>query len=290
MQYEHFEFSDQRYLIDNLIDVIANDKIQFDSLSFRKICTQVRVLLEEKKINYLPTEGQQITFSFAEKEVKISPKEFEHYSKFKNNENVMRAVLGVESKAQMEYPRKISFHEELSKNNSCVKDDSSMEVVPEKKTSSASVFGQDNKLHSFFNNNANNGAIPFVCETNKMQNQVNYSNGMQNINSVNAMKNLTSLTNMNNINNMTNMNNVSPVKGMSVNTIPMNGLANGGGMPMINPYYNPLTPQGSFPYMQPNPFTSQLFGNYGNDNLLQALYNNLQGGKKPNNINSMLNI
>ena len=51
--YDNFEYEDEKHIIENLINLIAENKLPLDSINFRKICTQLRLLTPNEKINYL---------------------------------------------------------------------------------------------------------------------------------------------------------------------------------------------------------------------------------------------
>lgn len=107
---DKFDYDDQRHVIENLIKLIAEEKIQLDSINFRKICTQIRLFLSKEQSNYISKKGQKITFSFPEKDINISTKEYELYSKYKDKEEVIRTIIGIpEESNQSIYPDRINF-------------------------------------------------------------------------------------------------------------------------------------------------------------------------------------
>ena len=109
-QYEKFEYDDQMHVLENFINLIAEEKLNLDSIHFRKICTQIRIFLSKESSNYIAKKGQKITFSFPEKDVNITTKEYELYSKYKDKEDVIRTVLGInEEPNQNIYPERINF-------------------------------------------------------------------------------------------------------------------------------------------------------------------------------------
>lgn len=124
-QYEKFEYDDQMHVIENFINLIAEEKLNLDSIHFRKICTQIRIFLSKESCNYIANKGQKITFSFPEKDVNITTKEYELYSKYKDKEDVIRTILGInEEPNQNIYPERINFeakkvncYENLEKEN-----------------------------------------------------------------------------------------------------------------------------------------------------------------------------
>lgn len=108
--YDNFEYEDEKHIIENLINLIAENKLPLDSINFRKICTQLRLLTPNEKINYLNKKGQKITFSFPERDINITAKEYDYYSNFKDREDVIRMILGIkEPGADSSYPEKINF-------------------------------------------------------------------------------------------------------------------------------------------------------------------------------------
>jgi hypothetical protein len=93
---DDFEYSDQKHLIENLINLIADDQLKFDSLAYKRICTQVRMLLPKDRIKYISKKQSKVTISFPETEVNVSNKEYLKLAKFKDNEDILRAILGIE--------------------------------------------------------------------------------------------------------------------------------------------------------------------------------------------------
>jgi hypothetical protein len=93
--FEDFEYEDQRHFIENLINLVADDKLKIDSLTFKKICTLLRPLIPKEKIKYISKKDAKITISFPETEINITNREYNTISKFKENEGVLRAVFGV---------------------------------------------------------------------------------------------------------------------------------------------------------------------------------------------------
>jgi hypothetical protein len=108
-EYKNFEYEDQRHVLENFISLISEEKLQFDSVHFNKICTQIRLFLNKESIKYICKKGQKITFSFPEKDINITKKEYEIYQQFKEKEEVIRAIFGIVEEEQEEYPKKINF-------------------------------------------------------------------------------------------------------------------------------------------------------------------------------------
>ena len=93
--HEDFEFADQRHLIENLINMIAEDKLKLDSLSFKRVCSQIRMLLNKDQIKYVSKKNNKVTVTFPEREVYISRTEYNMLKKYKDKEEILRAILGV---------------------------------------------------------------------------------------------------------------------------------------------------------------------------------------------------
>ena len=106
--YNGYELSDQKDLIDNLSNAIAEDRLKLDSFPFYMICTLVRATLSQEEINKYneendkeyglnknnPFENKEIAISLPEKEVRISRKEYQYYAIFHGNEQIMRLLTG----------------------------------------------------------------------------------------------------------------------------------------------------------------------------------------------------
>ena len=95
--YDDFEFNDQKHIIENMINFIADDTLKLDSLAFKKICSLIRILLPAEKVRYISKKQSKVTISFPETEVAITNKEYLSLAKFKDNEDVLRAALGIEN-------------------------------------------------------------------------------------------------------------------------------------------------------------------------------------------------
>lgn len=98
--YEGFEFDVMKRVIENLFCLIADNKLNLNSIHFRKICTQIRMFLNSQKVKYISDKGRKI--------VEITPKEYEYYSDLSKNEKAMRGVFGLKQTAER-YPDKIEF-------------------------------------------------------------------------------------------------------------------------------------------------------------------------------------
>ncbi len=104
--YPKHEFEDQKNLIPNLIDSISCGKLSPDSIHFKKICTQVR-MVNNSDIEFIDKNSNPINYTFGDKEVVIGPTEYECYKEYQRNENVMRTIFGLYVKK--EYPDVIRF-------------------------------------------------------------------------------------------------------------------------------------------------------------------------------------
>jgi hypothetical protein len=183
------EYEDQRYLVENLITLIAEDRLDFDSIHFKKICTQVRLLLDEDKVKYISSQDQKVIFSFPEKDVCISSKEYELYSQLKDNEEVMRVILGVpeDLSKKMMRPEKIKFKN--SKNSKLI-NDSHKSTNCDKNTE---FFEKSNRniLDNVISNKCNKESFNFNNTTlgSNMQNNINPSNNAAYFNCFNGSYN-----------------------------------------------------------------------------------------------------
>lgn len=92
--YEEYEFDDQKHLIENIINLVADENMKIGSLAYKKICSILRPLIPKEKIKYISKKDSKITISFPETEIYISNKEYSKIARFKDNEEILRAVLG----------------------------------------------------------------------------------------------------------------------------------------------------------------------------------------------------
>jgi hypothetical protein len=93
--FNEFEFDDQKHLIENIINFIADDKLKLDSIQYKKICSILRNIIPKEKIKYISKKDSKITISFPETECYITHKEYSKIGKYKDSEDVLRAVLGL---------------------------------------------------------------------------------------------------------------------------------------------------------------------------------------------------
>lgn len=107
-------YEDEKHLVENLAEIIALKKLDLNSINFKKICTQVRLFLQADKINYISSIGKNITFQFEDKDISITPLEYDKYSIFKNNEPALKAIFGLAG-SNKDYPNKIIFEKEGQK-------------------------------------------------------------------------------------------------------------------------------------------------------------------------------
>jgi len=96
------EYCDQKSSLENLVNLIADNKLPFDSINFKKICTQIRLLLPKDRIKYISKKGSQITIQFPEREVKITKKEYDYYQGYINNNEILRKTFGLSPLKQKE--------------------------------------------------------------------------------------------------------------------------------------------------------------------------------------------
>jgi len=184
--YENFEYEDEKHIIENMINLIAEDKLPLDSINFRKICTQLRLFTSQEKINYISKKGQKITFSFPERDLNITAKEYEYYSNFKDREDVIRMILGIsEQGGDINYPEKINFDQknrvkEIIVNNK-MEDNDRNENFADSNRYSNSIKLENLNLNNLF-------PLGIVPNYNNNTNQSSNNNNFQN-NSVNPAQN-----------------------------------------------------------------------------------------------------
>ena len=193
--YEDFDYSDQKNFFESLINMIADEKLNLNSIHFKKICTQVRMFLSKDKINYIGRKGHKISYSFPNQEVSISSKEFDYYSKYNENENIIQKILGLNDKEDQ-----ISKNEYyLNQSNFVESTDHNIHQVPSQKnppkdySESNNLLGTLNnfsQLYSQFptnymqtpyiNNNLSNQYLNFLKSSieNPFQNCQNLSNNV----------------------------------------------------------------------------------------------------------------
>jgi len=88
------DYTEDRKAIENLVSLIASGRLKPDSVQFKKIATQIRMLMPEDKIRTVNRE-QKLSVKFPEREVFITKKELEFYRKAGSEEPVYRAILGL---------------------------------------------------------------------------------------------------------------------------------------------------------------------------------------------------
>ena len=91
----NFENFDEKHIIENLINLIAENKIPFDSINFKKICSQIRLFLPNDKIRYVNKKSFNYTINFPEREIKISEIEYDFYRNYLNKYDVLRSIFGL---------------------------------------------------------------------------------------------------------------------------------------------------------------------------------------------------
>jgi hypothetical protein len=107
---EH-HYEDEKNILENFIVLLAEERLSLNSIHFKKICSQIRMFLDKEKINFISKKGQKIIYSFKERDIFITPQEYDQYKEFKNNERVIRTIMGI-NPLQGDYPEKIVFSPE----------------------------------------------------------------------------------------------------------------------------------------------------------------------------------
>ena len=88
------DYSEDRNALENLICLIGSGRIDFNSIHYKKICTQIRMFLKDGHIEHLK-KNSNILVNLPEKNVYISKIELEFYKNAINDENIFRAILGL---------------------------------------------------------------------------------------------------------------------------------------------------------------------------------------------------
>lgn len=201
--YDNFEYSDEKHLIENTINLIAEDKLKFDSVIYKKICTLIRRCISKEKIKHLSKKNPKNVVSFPETDVYISSKEYQSLFKYKDNEEITRAILGVE-KTNVDSVIAVPVEEPEK------------EVQDTKPNTILANLLLNNTNNSLFANpSVNSMPMPDMMEVNR---SVGYG----------SIPGISSYNNIPNINNFTGMShpmNISSMKA-SNNTNPMNNIGN----------------------------------------------------------------
>jgi hypothetical protein len=106
--FKEHEYDDEKTVLENFIHLLAEGSLTPDSIHFKKICSQIRLFLNKDRINFISKKGQKIIYSFKERDVYITPQEFEMYKEYKNNEKAIRTILGI-NQVTAENTEKITF-------------------------------------------------------------------------------------------------------------------------------------------------------------------------------------
>ncbi len=195
--HEDFEFSDQKHLIENLINMIAEGKLKLDSFAYKRICSQVRMLLKNEQIKYISKNNSKVTISFPEREINISHAEYNKLKKYKNKEEILRAILGVYDQEEKTIKISIEKNEnEILREKDLNKKFNHQEILSDKNLNTKIFINNEKNLNLFQNFRHNKP----------------YNSNILSINSTNN-ENMTSLTNNqinenNNINSQLSSNNV----------------------------------------------------------------------------------
>jgi hypothetical protein len=89
------EFAEDKSMLESFISLIASGKLRPDSIQFKKICTQIRMILPDEKIKPCNGSKQRKFVSFPERNVYLSKKELEFYRNAGDDDGVFRAILGL---------------------------------------------------------------------------------------------------------------------------------------------------------------------------------------------------
>jgi len=108
--HQGFEYKDQQLVIESLINLIAEDPEILNTINFKKICCQIRMFLPTNKVQFIGKRGNRISYSFPNQDVFISSKEFDYYSKYNTDSQIIQKILGVTIKEEnAPTDKKVSF-------------------------------------------------------------------------------------------------------------------------------------------------------------------------------------
>lgn len=193
--FDHFEFSDEKHVIENIINLIAEDKLKFDSITFKKICTLIRKGLNREKIKYLDKKGTKNIVSFPETDVFVSNKEYQSLVKFKDNEEVTRAILGVEANTEENIIAEEVIDKEEPKPNSIL---ANLLLNSTNNSLFAKTDTHDTANQNYFNQTMNNfNNMPNLNGLGGMNNPVNFNNLLNNMTSQNNAPNANNINSHN---------------------------------------------------------------------------------------------
>lgn len=208
--HEEFEYSDEKHLIENVINLIADDHLKFDSLIFKKMCTLVRRCLNKDKIRSLNKKQAKHVIEFPETEVYVSNQEYQQLCKFKENDEAKRAILGLDFTSSNKAK---NFTKEIVDNDHINDSKSQNALAGLLLNSSSGLFAnnaQSTQQHNPVSNSqmaepsGRNSGFDLLNSFN--QSHVQHIPGIGNINSLNTMNNTHNMSTMNNMHNMGNMN------------------------------------------------------------------------------------
>ena len=194
---QDLEFSDEKNIIENIINLIAEGDLKINSLTFKRICSQIRLLLPSDKVKYIDKRATEKIIKTEEKEILISEKEYNSLLRYKENSDLMQCLYGLETKLKEEpsinHENKLHLLNEIKLNKSN-KDYIEDKIIASEQNTNNNLFAGLLK-----NNDLNNSL--FVNQANPNQNNINLTN----LNTVNGLNNINNFNNKDNsfINNQT---------------------------------------------------------------------------------------
>jgi hypothetical protein len=112
--HQGFEYKDQQLVIETLINLIAEDPEILNTINFKKICCQIRMFLPSNKVQFVGKRGNRISYSFPNQDVFITSKEFDYYSKYNTDSQIIQKILGVKiQEEKIPTDKKIYFDQKL---------------------------------------------------------------------------------------------------------------------------------------------------------------------------------
>jgi len=89
------EFSNENNIIEQFVELIAENKINFNSINFKKICSQIRLFLPKDKIKHISRVHPKIFINLPEKDIYITKKELAYYKKAGEDQDIFRTIFGI---------------------------------------------------------------------------------------------------------------------------------------------------------------------------------------------------
>jgi len=91
----NIDYSNEKNTIEQFVDLIAQNKISFNSINFKIICSQIRLFLSKDKIKHISKIHPKIFINLPEKDIHITKQELSYYSKAGEDQDIFRTIFGI---------------------------------------------------------------------------------------------------------------------------------------------------------------------------------------------------